>query len=64
MDIRAIFDNPPERAGILSQGTEKLWYRDLVKGFRELPGDELPNGACFGFEAGTFMVDVQKYLPW
>ena len=65
--IRALFDNPLEEAGILSLndgGKRKLWYQDLVGGFRWLEDENLPEGVQFGFECGSFVVDVQKYLPW
>jgi hypothetical protein len=67
MPIKALFDNPLEEAGILSQnnnGKRKLWYQDLVSGFKWLDNKGLPEGVKFGFECGTFVIDVQKYLPW
>jgi len=64
MDIRAIFDSEKEDAGILSQGTGKVWYEKLVGGLRPIPDAELPAGAKFGFELSTFVINVQSYLPW
>ena len=64
MDIRAIFDSPMEDAGVLSQGTGKIWYEKLVGGLYEVPKHELPQGSNFGYDLSTFMINVQSYLPW
>jgi hypothetical protein len=69
MDIRALFDNAPEDAGVLSKGTGKIWYDSIVPGgIRWLDagaeGKGLPEGVRFGFEIGTFVIDVSSYLPW
>jgi len=64
MDIRAVFDNDIENAGVLSQGTGKVWYEKLVGGLRWVDEAELPEGTKFGFQCGTFVIDVSKYLPW
>ena len=43
----------------------KIWYEGLT-GLRFLGEGhgERPEGAVFGFECGSFVVDVQRYLPW
>ncbi|KAI1073482.1 putative D-amino acid oxidase [Whalleya microplaca] len=64
MPIRAVFDRPREQAGVLSEGTGRIWYEELVGGVGEIPGAELPAGACFGFGFETFMVNTQAYLAW
>ncbi|KAG9590657.1 putative D-amino acid oxidase, partial [Aureobasidium melanogenum] len=64
MPITAIYDSVIEEAGVLSQGTNKIWYEELVGGVRMLERDELPQGAKFGCDLKTFVVDTQVYLPW
>jgi D-amino-acid oxidase len=49
---------------VLSQGTRKIWYEDLVGGIRMLGEKELPEEANFGCDLETFVVDTQIYLPW
>ena len=64
MPIRAIFDNEPKNAGVLSQGTGKIWYGKLTGGIRDVAKSELPKESNFGFEINTFIVNVTSYLPW
>ena len=64
MPITAIYDSEIEEAGVLSQGTGKIWYEKLLGGIRMLKDKELPKGARFGCELDTFVVDTQVYLPW
>lgn len=64
MDLHAFFDNRIEDAGVLSKDTGKIWYGDLVEGFRLLGLEELREGANFGFECSSFVIDVSRYLPW
>lgn len=64
MPIRAIFDNEPKNAGVLSQGTGKIWYDKLTGGIRDVANSELPQESNFGFEIDTFIVNVTSYLPW
>ena len=64
MDLRAIFDTSKDQAGLLSRGTNRIWYQDLVPGgLRYLPSSMLPEGSCLGFDISTFVIDTQKYLP-
>lgn len=63
ISINAFYDNKIEDAGVLSKGTGKIWYSSLC-GLRELPTSVLPAGVEFGYELDTFVIDVQKYLPW
>lgn len=64
MPIHAIYDSPIEDAGVLSEGTGKIWYDQLVGGLKMVPKEQLPNGAEFGYDADTFVIDTQVYLPW
>jgi D-amino-acid oxidase len=64
MEIRAIYDRAPEEAGVLSETTNKIWYDSLVGGLRMMPPEALPKGAKFGYEANSFVVNPQIYLPW
>ncbi|KKY29091.1 putative d-amino acid [Phaeomoniella chlamydospora] len=65
MDIRAIFDQTKDKAGLLSTGTDRIWYDSLVPGgLRDLPDATLPKDACFGFDMSTFVIDTQRYLAW
>ncbi|KAH8722239.1 hypothetical protein BGZ61DRAFT_347861, partial [Ilyonectria robusta] len=52
------------KVNILSEHTGKVWYDGLVGGIRHLEHGQLPEGARFGFEISTFVIYVQKYLPW
>ncbi|KAI1322629.1 FAD dependent oxidoreductase [Xylariaceae sp. FL0255] len=63
--LRMIFDQKAEDAGILSEGTGKIWYESLVGGLDEVPKAELPPGSVFGLEMrSTFVINVQVYLHW
>lgn len=64
MEIRAIYDRPFEQAGVLSETTNSIWYESLVGGLRMIPQNFLPVGAQFGYDADTFVVNTQVYLPW
>ncbi|GAB7352873.1 hypothetical protein MBLNU459_g3470t1 [Dothideomycetes sp. NU459] len=64
MDIRAFYDNAVEDAGVLSPATGRIWYDGLVGGIRAIERSGLPEGARFGCELSTFVVDTQVYLPW
>ncbi|CAG9985016.1 unnamed protein product, partial [Clonostachys byssicola] len=64
MDLRSVYEDDIENVDLLSQTTNKIWYNDLVGGIRYLPKEELPQGTKFGFEVSTFVINVQKYLPW
>ncbi|PLB44206.1 putative D-amino acid oxidase [Aspergillus steynii IBT 23096] len=64
MDLRAVFDRQPEDAGVLSRGTGRIWYDELVGGIRNIPKAELPEGGVFGVLFSTFMVNTQGYLAW
>ncbi|PSN66642.1 FAD dependent oxidoreductase [Corynespora cassiicola Philippines] len=60
-----VFDAPIEETGILSEGTGKVWYDELVGGMRELTRGELPEGAVFGLEfPSTFRINTGIYLLW
>jgi len=63
MGIHAIYDSPIEHAGVLSQGTNKIWYEKLGS-LKMLAQSKLPDGAQFGYSLDTFVVDTQVYLPW
>lgn len=63
MDIEAYFDNDIEGSGTLSADGE-IWYKDLVRNFRMIEQENVPVGAKWGFECGTFVVDTGKYLSW
>jgi D-amino-acid oxidase len=65
MGMWGIFDAEIEKTGILSQGTGKVWYEELVGGLRNLGEEELPDGAVFGVEfESTFRINTQIYLGW
>ncbi|SCV57853.1 related to D-amino-acid oxidase [Fusarium fujikuroi] len=64
MNIRWHYENPIETTGIMTPATGKLWFEDLVGGLKKIEKDELPEGTAFGFEMASFVIDVQKYLPW
>jgi D-amino-acid oxidase len=60
-----IFDAPIEEVGILSDGTNKIWYDSLVGGLRHLSKEELPKDAAFGIEfPTTFRINTAVYLQW
>jgi D-amino-acid oxidase len=60
-----IFDTPISEAGILSAGTGKVWYDQLVGGLRQLSKEELPHDAVFGIEFPTsFRINTAVYLQW
>lgn len=62
---RVFYNQRPEESGVFSTGTGKIWYDRIVPGgIQYLSKDELPDGACFGFDFSTFIIDTQRYLPW
>jgi D-amino-acid oxidase len=66
LPIRAFYDSELEHAGILSEGTGKIWYENLA-GMRMLNEEEVKanaQGAKFGYECQSFVINVQVYLPW
>jgi len=65
LQIKAWFDREIEDAGVLSDsgdGKGKIWYEGLT-GLRFVE-EVKPEGSVFGFECGSFVVDVQVYLSW
>lgn len=64
MNIRWHYEQPIDEVGIKTPATGKLWFEELVGGLLEIPEEELPQGCAFGFEMASFVIDVQKYLPW
>lgn len=64
MNIRFHYDRPIEEVGIITPSTGKIWFEDLVGGLKPIEKDKLPDGAAFGFEMASFVLDVQRYLPW
>lgn len=64
MNIKFHYDQPIEDVGILTKSTGKLWFEELVGGLRPIEKHELPAKAAFGFEMASFVLDVQRYLPW
>jgi D-amino-acid oxidase len=65
MGMWAAFDSRIEEAGILSEGTGKIWYDELVGGLRHLKKEELPKDAVFGLEIpSTYRINTQVYLSW
>jgi D-amino-acid oxidase len=64
MQIKWHYEVPVEEAGILTPATGKLWFEDLVGGLKKIEKDKLPKGTAFGFEMASFVIDVQRYLPW
>jgi hypothetical protein len=65
LQIKAWFDREIEDAGVLSDsgdGKGKIWYEGLT-GLRFVEEGK-PEGSVFGFECGSFVVDVQVYLSW
>jgi len=65
MPLRILRDLPIEECGVLSEGTTtgKIWYEDLVGGFKKLEGEDL-KGALWGYDMSSFVIDVPIYLPW
>lgn len=63
MTLRSVYDEEIDKVGILSKRTGKIWYEDLA-GLRYLKPDELPEGAKFGYDISTFIIDASRYLLW
>jgi D-amino-acid oxidase len=60
-----VFDAPIEETGVLSDGTNKIWYDQLVGGLKELSKEQLPKDAVFGIEfPTTFRINTAVYLQW
>jgi D-amino-acid oxidase len=63
MDLRFFFENKVKDAGVLSEGTGKIWYEELV-GLEYIEKGGLPEGVEFGYDMSTWLIDVQVYLRW
>ncbi|KAI9735369.1 MAG: hypothetical protein M1818_006564 [Claussenomyces sp. TS43310] len=55
-------DKPGPEA--LEKGAEAYWYRDIVKDFKVIPADQLPNGIKWGTSFTSFAIDAPKYLQY
>lgn len=64
MQIRWHYEQPIDEVGIKTPATGKLWFEELVGGLTEIPEQDLPDGCAFGYEMASFVIDVQRYLPW
>ncbi|KAF2853383.1 D-amino-acid oxidase-like protein [Plenodomus tracheiphilus IPT5] len=65
MGMWAFFDAEKEEAGVLSEGTGKVWYDGLVGGIREMRKEEMPGDAVYGMDIpSTFRINTQVYLQW
>ncbi|KAH7013333.1 hypothetical protein EDB80DRAFT_749112 [Ilyonectria destructans] len=64
MHLKSIYNDDISKVNILSEHTGKVWYDSLVGGIRHLEHRQLPEGAIFRFKISTFVINVQKYLPW
>ncbi|KEY74648.1 hypothetical protein S7711_08415 [Stachybotrys chartarum IBT 7711] len=64
MPIRWHYERPIDEVGIKTPATGKLWFEELVGGLKKIEKMDLPTGCDFGFEMASFVIDVQKYLPW
>lgn len=64
MDIRWHYEAPIDEVGIKTPETGKLWFEELVGGLKKIEEKDLPDGTAFGFEMASFVIDVQRYLPW
>ncbi|KAF1830295.1 hypothetical protein BDW02DRAFT_104958 [Decorospora gaudefroyi] len=65
MGMWGVFDAPVGECGVLSEGTGKVWYEELVGGLRMLEERERPAGSVWGMEVkSTFRVNTQVYLQW
>ncbi|KAF1955199.1 nucleotide-binding domain-containing protein [Byssothecium circinans] len=65
MGMVGYFDAEIEESGLLSQGTGKIWFEDLVGGLEILGKGECPEGAAFGVVyPRTFRIHTQVYLNW
>ena len=63
MPLRGLFDGKIDEVDMLSEGTGKIWYEEMVGGIKSVEGEEL-QGAVFGVEYMTFMINSQVYLGW
>ncbi|CAH0053785.1 unnamed protein product [Clonostachys solani] len=64
MNIRWHYERPIDEVGIKTPETGKLWFEELVGGLTKIDEKDLPEGTSFGFEMASFVINVQRYLPW
>ncbi|KAH7080004.1 D-amino-acid oxidase-like protein [Paraphoma chrysanthemicola] len=65
MGMWSFFDSPIEETGILSDGTNKIWYDQLVGGLKDISNENLPKDVEFGKEwPSTFRINTAVYLTW
>ncbi|KAL1925024.1 uncharacterized protein VTP21DRAFT_4678 [Calcarisporiella thermophila] len=43
---------------------DREWYRELVPDFREIPSNELPEGAAYGISYTTVTINTRTYLKY
>lgn len=64
MNICWHYEAPIDQVGITTPATGKLWFEELVGGLTKIDEKDLPSGTSFGYEMASFVIDVQRYLPW
>ncbi|RDW67635.1 hypothetical protein BP6252_09031 [Coleophoma cylindrospora] len=64
MELRALFDMPVGESGVFSPERGRVWYEELVGGFRGVAKEDLPEGAVWGHDWDSFIVNVPVYLSW
>lgn len=47
-----------------SGSLDRIWYRNKVPGFIEVPSKELPEGVSFGFKYSTIILMSMTFFPW
>jgi glycine/D-amino acid oxidase-like deaminating enzyme len=57
--LRGVYDDAE-----MAVAERKIWYRDLVGGFKEVPKEELPAGAAVGLDWGSLIINTVHYLFW
>ncbi|KAK7695034.1 hypothetical protein QCA50_002222 [Cerrena zonata] len=67
MESTGLTYNVPYRIFHPEANAEKLkniWYKDMVRDFRVLEPEEIPQGFIGGVKFSTITVNPAKYLPW
>jgi glycine/D-amino acid oxidase-like deaminating enzyme len=64
MDCVEYYGQSLKDTGMVRPGRDEVWFKNLVRDFREVSVEELPAGAKSGISMRSFSINPQIYLPY